>query len=449
MKQFLKYVLGALLATLIFSTLISLAFGWIWGVASLAIFMAAAAARDSWQLLTLNRWLTRHQASAGYQPGGIWSQVFGKLHGLEKHAEQTQQKLRDALERFQRAGAALPNGVIVIDRSDRILWCNPSAERHFGIALKQDRGQSLTYLIRHADFAEYLQSHPSQLSFTLRRRVRGADLSLSLEIVPLSEDERMLVTHDITQMERDEQVRRDFVANVSHELRTPLTVVGGYIETLLDGETLDVPTQRRVLSTMRSQTQRMQNLVEELLSLSRLESQHAPAPDSPVPVAPLLQQLFQMARHLSEGQHDIECLCDSTDSILGSESELLSAFSNLVTNAVRYTPPGGKIILQWRREREDGVFTVQDSGIGIAAEHLPRLTERFYRVDRARSRETGGTGLGLAIVKQVAMHHDSKLEIASEPGKGSTFAFRVPSSRIGPGHLERATEKENQHLSES
>ncbi|MDE2342430.1 MAG: phosphate regulon sensor histidine kinase PhoR [Betaproteobacteria bacterium] len=447
MKQFFKYVLGALLAALIFSTLISLAFGRVWGIASLTLFMAAAAARDSWQLLKLNRWLARHQASAGYQPGGIWSQVFGRLHGLERHAEQTQQKLRDALERFQRAGAALPNGVIVIDQSDRILWCNPSAERHFGIALKQDRGQSLTYLIRHADFAEYLQSQPSNHPFILRR-VRGTDLSLSLEIVPLSEEERMLVTHDITQMERDEQVRRDFVANVSHELRTPLTVVGGYIETLLDGETLDVPMQRRVLSTMRAQTQRMQNLVEELLSLSRLESQHAPAPDSPVPVSPLLQQLFQMARHLSNGQHDIQCLCDSTDSILGSESELMSAFSNLVTNAVRYTPPGGKITLQWRRERGDGLFTVQDSGIGIAPEHLPRLTERFYRVDRARSRETGGTGLGLAIVKQVAMHHDSKLEISSESGKGSTFAFRVPQSRIVPGHEDHAPEFDQPHFSE-
>ncbi len=447
MKHFLKYVLGTLLAALFLSALISLAFGWIWGLAALTLFMTVVAARDSWQLLALNRWLARHQISAGYQPGGIWSQVIGRLHRLEKHAEQTQHKLREALERFQHAGAALPSGVIVIDRSDRILWCNPGAEKHFGIALRQDRGQSLTYLVRHAEFADYLKD-PVARSPLVLHRVRGKDLSLALEIVPLSEDERMLVTHDITQMERDEQVRRDFVANVSHELRTPLTVVGGYIETLLEGNPLDPPLQRRVLSTMRDQTQRMQNLVEELLSLSRLESQHSPAPDLPVPVQPMMQQLLQMAHDISEGRHDIAAECDSADSILGSESELLSAFSNLVTNAVRYTPSGGRIVLRWRKERAEGIFEVEDSGIGIAPEHIPRLTERFYRVDRARSRETGGTGLGLAIVKQVAMHHDSKLEISSEPGKGSTFAFRVPPGRVVPDSPVLPAEQEKSNLSE-
>lgn len=441
MKHFFKYVLGALLAALLFSALLSLAFGWIWGLGALTVFMATVAARDTWQLLALNRWLTRHQISAGYQPGGVWSQVFGRLHRLEKHAEQTQHKLREALDRFQHAGAALPSGVIVIDQSDRILWCNPGAERHFGIALKQDRGQSLTYLIRHAEFADFLKS-PDEKPPLVLHRVRGVDMSLSLEVVPLNSEERMLVTHDITQMKRDEQVRRDFVANVSHELRTPLTVVGGYVETLIDGDALDAKTYRRVLNTMRTQTQRMQSLVEELLSLSRLESQRAPAPDSPVPVIPLLQQLHQMARHLSEGRHDIDCMCENPDCILGSESELLSAFGNLVTNAVRYTPAGGKIALRWHSERNEGTFSVQDSGIGIAVEHIPRLTERFYRVDRARSRETGGTGLGLAIVKQVAMHHDSKLEISSELGKGSIFSFRVPRERIVPSSSATPAEQE-------
>ncbi|NDU92674.1 MAG: phosphate regulon sensor histidine kinase PhoR [Ferrovum sp.] len=429
MKQFIKYALSALFLTLSFSILLSLVVGWVWGLVAFALVMAGIAARDSWQLLSLNRWLQRHQLSAGYQPGGTWGQVFGQLHRLEKHAEQTQQKLREALERFQHAGAALPSGVVVIDPADRIRWCNPSAENHLGISLKEDRGQSLTYLIRHPEFGAYLKGPPTSRSLILRR-VRGGDLSLSIQVVPYSPEERMLVSNDITQAERDEQVRQDFVANVSHELRTPLTVVGGFIETMLEGDPLDPATQRRILSTMQAQTERMQRLVEELLTLSRLESQQNPSDDTPVPVSALMQQLVQMGRQLSHGRHELESSVASPDHIVGSESELLSAFGNLVTNAVRYTPPGGQICLTWKRERNDGVFSVQDSGIGIPSEHIPRLTERFYRVDRARSRETGGTGLGLAIVKQIAIHHDSRLEISSESGKGSIFSFRIPASRI-------------------
>ncbi len=429
MKQFIKYALSALFLTLSFSILLSLMVGWVWGLVAFALVMTGVAARDSWQLLALNRWLQRHQMSAGHQPGGTWGQVFGQLYRLEKNAEQTQQKLREALERFQHAGAALPSGVVVIDPADRIRWCNPSAESHLGIQLKEDRGQSLSYLIRHPEFGAYLKGPPTDRPLILRR-VRGGDRTLSIQVVPYSPEERMLVSHDITQEERDEQVRQDFVANVSHELRTPLTVVGGFIETMLEGDPLDPATQRRVLSTMQAQTERMQRLVEELLTLSRLESQQAPSADAPVPLDTLMQQLVQMGRQLSHGQHALESAVTSADSILGSESELLSAFSNLVTNAVRYTPPGGRILLTWKRERSDGIFSVQDSGIGIPSEHIPRLTERFYRVDRARSRETGGTGLGLAIVKQIAMHHDSRLEISSEPGKGSIFSFRIPASRI-------------------
>ncbi len=428
---FLKYALSALLVILASCALVSLAFGWIWGLASFALIMTGVVARDTWHMLALKRWLQQHRIGSGYQPGSIWSQVFGQLYRLEKHAEQTQQKLREALDRFQHAGAALPSGVVVIDTTDRIRWCNPSAEKHLCIQLDQDRGQSLTYLIRQPEFGAYLKAPPSEQPLLLRR-VRGNDLTLSIQVVPYSAEERMLVSHDISQMERDELVRQDFVANVSHELRTPLTVVGGFIETLLDGKPLDKDTQHRVLMTMQSQTERMQRLVEELLTLSRLESQLYSTPDDLVQVSVLMQQLVLMGRQLSQNQHEVQSEFTGSDTILGSESELLSAFGNLVSNAVRYTPAGGHISLGWRRERGDGIFSVQDSGIGIPPEHLPRLTERFYRVDRARSRETGGTGLGLAIVKQIAIHHDSRLEINSEPGKGSTFSFRIPAHRIAP-----------------
>jgi two-component system phosphate regulon sensor histidine kinase PhoR len=249
-------------------------------------------------------------------------------------------------------------------------------------------------------------------------------------MVPYSNHERLLVSLDLSQMERDEQVRRDFVANVSHELRTPITVLGGFIETLLDNQQLDEATRNRILGTMQSQTQRMQELVEELLLLSRLESDQGTSTPEATSVDHLMRQVAQSAEHLSQGRHTIEVLVKDHDSILGSPKELLSAFGNLVSNAVRYTPDGGTIQLRWSREQGAGVFSVEDNGIGIEQEHIPRLTERFYRVDRARSRDTGGTGLGLAIVQRIATRHEANLEITSEPGKGSRFRVVFPEQRL-------------------
>ncbi len=429
MKNFLRYVLGGLLSALTVSFLMWAILGPLWGLVTLCAFFAAVAARDAWQLQELNRWLRRQELGSMPHPTGAWGLVFSQLFRLEKHTAQTQNKLREALERFQQAGIVLPNGVVVIDASDRIQWCNPSAETHFGIDLKQDREQSLTYLVRRPEFVEYLAQtqHDDPL---ILRRMQGTSLSLSIQMVPYSNNQRLLVSYDITQVEKDERVRQDFVANVSHELRTPITVVGGFIETLLEGETLEPALLRRVLGTMQSQTQRMQNLVEELLSLSRLEGQHTPAPETPVAADLLMRQLVQMAEQLSKGRHEVRGILKTPDIILGADNELLSAFGNLVTNAVRYTPEGGKITLQWELERGEGVFSVQDTGIGIASEHIPRLTERFYRVDLARSRETGGTGLGLAIVKQVLLHHDARLEVSSQPGQGSIFSVRMPVARV-------------------
>jgi two-component system phosphate regulon sensor histidine kinase PhoR len=429
MKNFLRYTLGGLISALVVSALVGAVLGPLWALGTLCVFFAAVAARDAWQLQELNRWLHRQQLGSVPHPTGAWGLVFTQLFRLEKHAGQAQQKLREALERFQQAGMALPNGVVVMDATDRIQWCNPSAETHFGIDLKQDREQSLPYLIRRPEFIEYLSKSQHDNPLILRR-VRGTALSLSIQIVPYSNNERLLVSHDITQVEQDERVRQDFVANVSHELRTPITVVGGFIETLLEGETLEPTMLHRVLGTMQSQTQRMQSLVEELLSLSRLEGQHTPAAETPVSVEALMRQLVQMGEQLSKGRHAVCGIIKTPDTLLGADNELLSAFGNLVTNAIRYTPEGGKITLLWELDRGEGVFSVQDTGIGIPSEHIPRLTERFYRVDRARSRETGGTGLGLAIVKQILLHHDARLEISSQPGLGSTFSVRIPAARV-------------------
>jgi two-component system phosphate regulon sensor histidine kinase PhoR len=429
MLNFLKYLLGLVIAAAIPGMLAAAVLGLPWGLGFVALFLLAVALRDAWRLQELHGWLHRHEAHAVPHPSGLWGQVFNQLYRLEKHSDQNQQKLRIALERFQLAGAALPNGVIVIDQADRILWCNPSAERHFGISLKQDRGQSLAYLIRNPEFLDHLKK-PTPSEPLILRKVRGSDLVLSIEIVAFGEDERLLVSHDFTQVERDERIRQDFVANVSHELGTPITVIGGFIETLLEGEKLDAAMQQRILEMMREQAMRMQRLVEDLLSLSRLESQHTPPAPEPVSVSAMMRRQLQLARQLSQGRHDVEGTVEFDDAILGSETELASALGNLVTNAVRYTPDGGRITLSWEREGEGGVFRVSDTGIGIAKEHIPRLTERFYRVDRGRSRDTGGTGLGLAIVKQVVAHHGLRLQIASQPDQGSTFSIHVPASRL-------------------
>ncbi|NDU86449.1 MAG: phosphate regulon sensor histidine kinase PhoR [Ferrovum sp.] len=431
MKSFLTYILGVLFTILALCAGVTLFAGWMWGVSLFAFFMTAVAARDAWKLQSLHRWLQNQPLSTTHSTGRTWQQVFGQLHSLEQRFDENEVRLREALERFQQALALLPNGIVILDQNHRILWCNPSAEQHFPIHLEQDRGQSLPYLIRQTEFQQFLDAPaPSSMPHGTLHRRPDSDKVLSMQLVPYSDHERMLVTQDITQWERDERVRRDFVANVSHELRTPLTVIGGFIETMQNSGPLPPATQERILETMANQTQRMHRLVEELLSLSRLESQTGQASMIPLSLQGLLTQVLQTARQLSQGQHTLTTVGSFDLTVLGCESELLSAFGNLVANAVRYTPAGGEIALEWQQTESKGIFSVRDSGIGIEAEHIPRLTERFYRVDRARSRDTGGTGLGLAIVKQVAMHHDAHLEIQSEPGIGSTFSLHFPAARL-------------------
>jgi two-component system phosphate regulon sensor histidine kinase PhoR len=432
MQSFVRYILGVLVTVLVLCAGITALWGWAWGLGLLALFMGAVAARDAWKLQALHRWLQEQKLSPGYQPGRTWEQVFGRLHSLERRIDEDQIRRQEAIDRFQQALTLLPSGIVILDQTHRILWCNPAAEAHLQIHLEQDRGQSLPYLIRQTEFQNFLDQKPApDQRFTLHRRAQQ-DLSLALQLIPYSIDERMLVTQDITQWERDEKVRRDFVANVSHELRTPLTVVGGFIETLQNSGSLPSATRKRIFQTMETQTDRMRRLVEELLSLSRLESQTGVAPLTPIPLSALLTQMLQMASQLSRGQHTVDTQGDFDQrTLLGIESELASAFGNLVANAIRYTPPGGRITLSWREEGGEGIFAVQDTGIGISAEHIPRLTERFYRVDQARSRDTGGTGLGLSIVKQIALHHDLSLTIDSQPDEGSSFALRFPAHRLG------------------
>ncbi len=305
------------------------------------------------------------------------------------------------------------------------------AERFLGIDGGKDAGQPIINLVRAPDFAAYVQQgvygEPLELKLA-----RSEELILSLRVIPYGQDQKLLLCRDVTQASRLETMRRDFVANVSHELKTPLTVVNGFLETLVDGRIKFTESRsREVFGTMQHQTDRMLRLVEDLLTLSTLESSAGLSVEVEIDVGALLQGLLDEGAALSGGRHRFLVECDAPAVIVGSDAELRSAFGNLVANAIHYTPPGGEVRLSWCiRDSGDGEFTVADTGVGIEPRHIPRLTERFYRIDHSRSRETGGTGLGLAIVKHVLTRHQATLEILSEPGRGSRFSAIIPGRRL-------------------
>jgi two-component system phosphate regulon sensor histidine kinase PhoR len=384
------------------------------------------------QLYKLERWLNDAHIETIPEAGGIWEEAFSQLYRMVKRHNQTKQELADELRHIEQATAALPEGVVILNEVNRIEWCNPLAELHFGLNTERDITQDITYLVRQPEFIEYIhESVPGEP--LVMRPARHTDLVLSIKLIPYGGNKRLLISRDITQFERIEAMRRDFVANVSHELRTPLTVVSGFVENLQDMPDLSQDSARRALQLMSEQTRRMDNLVADLLTLSRLENEQSPLLEDAVDMKGLLNEVYRDGELLGGAQHPLRLEIANSANLLGNHDELRSAFGNLVSNAIRYTPEGGTILLRWFERGGQSVFSVQDSGIGIAAQHIPRLTERFYRVDRSRSRETGGTGLGLAIVKHIAMRHQAKLEVTSEEGRGSTFALAFPPKRLIAG----------------
>jgi two-component system phosphate regulon sensor histidine kinase PhoR len=380
-------------------------------------------------LAALDHWLVAPEERPVPDGRGLWEDVFSQLNKLTKAQRQERAQRSAALSQMKQATSALPEGVAILDEADRIEWCNPLSERHFGLDSERDIGQQITYLARQPEFVQYLAQKNFSEPLVLRD-TRHEDLVLAVKLIAYGDNKRLLISRDITHLERIETMRRDFVANVSHELRTPLTVVNGFVETLQDMPNLENDMSRRALHLMGEQTGRMESLVNDLLTLSRLENDENTLQEEKVDLAELLQALLEEGRTLSKGQHQLRLEEESKACIRGSVNELHSAFGNLITNAVRYTPPGGEIVLRWE-ELADGClrFSVKDSGIGIAPQHIPRLTERFYRVDRSRSRETGGTGLGLAIVKHIVMRHQAQLDIDSEEGQGSIFSIVFPAKR--------------------
>jgi two-component system phosphate regulon sensor histidine kinase PhoR len=408
---------------------------WLAGpVAGLCVALAITVALLVVQLAYLHQlgeWLIHPHSSRLPDGWGAWTDVFARLYRLRRDDERNQDELAEWLARFRQAMHLLPEGVAIMDDVLLLEWCNPAAERHLGLTLAKDKGRRVTNLIRHPEFIDYIILGRYQQPLTLAFRGR----KLVVQIIPFENRRQILVTHDATETERIEAMRRDFIANASHELRTPLTVIVGFLEIALADPGLDEKTRTAHLTLMTEQAQRMQCLIGDMLTLSRLESDEYPLKRERVDMKALVEQVALDARALSNGRHEIEFSAEGPD-LMGSTEELRSAFGNLATNAVRYTPEGGRILLSWTRggseDRQDLRFTVADTGIGIDEQHISRLTERFYRVDKSRSRETQGTGLGLAIVKHVLLRHGGRLAITSEPGKGSVFTAVLPNTSL-PG----------------
>lgn len=429
MREFLQ-------RTLVWLALLTL-FGFaVWGlageVAALALVGLVLIAWLSFHLYhiaLLLRWL-KHPSPERVPDGfGSWHMVFMTLYRQMRTQSHSKRKLTNVLERFINAGEAMPDGVVVLDEHDRIEWLNPSAVEHLGLDRKRDVGNQILNLIRQPGFHAYMKGDSFSQPLVLRF-VQPREMVLSVQLVPFDSTRKLLLSRDITQLERVQTVHRDFVANVSHELRTPLTVIGGFLETLSDMGEPDPALTRQFLPMMLEQSRRMQSLVEDLLALSRLENSPKGVPAEKVNMDELLATLKVEAEGLSQGRHQIRLEQNSQRWLWGSAQELHSAFGNLVSNAIRYTPEGGAVTVAWRDQGGKAVFSVRDTGIGIPREHIPRLTERFYRVDRGRSRGSGGTGLGLAIVKHVIARHNAKLDIQSEPDRGSTFSVVFQPDRV-------------------
>jgi two-component system phosphate regulon sensor histidine kinase PhoR len=374
-------------------------------------------------------WYQKPSLSTIPQGKGVWEDVFATIYHEQRKHNRSQSQLSSALDRFRHAASALPDGVVLLDDDNKIEWCNKPAEYQLGLSLKQDLNQPIVYLLRNTEFIKYLEHHVDIDPIKIKSWV-NPDIMLEIRLVAFGSNQKLLISRDVSQSEKLDLMRRDFIANVSHELRTPLTVVGGFLETLEDMDGAIPESTRGYFSMMQEQTNRMRTLIEDLLTLSQLETGTVAPDEAELDVNALLNMVMNEAKGLSGGRHTITLDADPGLALIASSQELHSAFSNLVSNAIRYTPDGGNIALKWELRNHEAVFSVTDTGLGIEQKHIDRLTERFYRIDRSRSRETGGTGLGLSIVKHILSRHKARLEIESEFGKGSTFSAVFPKARI-------------------
>lgn len=414
------------------AVVVGIALGRFWPVLALAsTALVAWHYRRLWRALCM---LARRQRFRLPDGRGLWAELDTQLHKRQNEARQRRRRLLDMVRAYRRAFAALPDGIVILDADLQISWFNESATRLLGLRYPRDIGARFHNLVRNPRVLDWLDQRQTDEPLMDVPAPADERSRLSLRLIDYGNREWLVVARDVSKLMHLEQVRRDFVANVSHELRTPLTVIHGYLDMI---EPEDMPEHVEMLREMRRQSSRMAQLVEDLLTLSRLEaSTHAS--EETVALRPLLETLRREGEALSQGRHRISVEDACSADLIGSIKELHSAFSNLVSNAVRYTPQGGQITLRCELDRQGELaFRVRDTGPGMARQHLPRITERFYRISPSRSRENGGTGLGLAIVKHVLNLHDARLEIVSEVGRGSTFSCIFPSARVRPVATER------------
>lgn len=380
------------------------------------------------QLEKLHRWLRQEGSGEVPEASGLWGDVFQRIYQLQRDERRARDSLISIIERARASVSALKEAVVLVDGNGNLEWWNPAAEKILGLQSATDLGQPVTNLVRDPLFVRYFEQGPHEEPLLLPSSLNPTH-QLQFSVTRFGSNDRLMIVADITRLHNLEEMRKDFVANVSHELRTPLTVLSGYLETLLSLEDEINPRWRRALQQMQAQAGRMTALVNDLLLLSRLENDALKQEPRIVNVPAMLAQLKNEAlAYAQEKQQQITLECDESLRLTGLEDDLRSAFSNLVTNAVKYTPAQGRIKLRWWAAAGQVFFSVSDDGIGIDARHIPRLTERFYRADAARSTATGGTGLGLAIVKHVLLEHQARLDIRSTLGKGSTFTCVFPGT---------------------
>ncbi|MCL1051271.1 phosphate regulon sensor histidine kinase PhoR [Shewanella abyssi] len=380
------------------------------------------------QLSRLNYWLWHDRRLTPPNGSGSWEGVFNGIYRLQGKNRKRVSQLAFLLGRFRQGAEALPDAAVVLDSEHNILWCNKLAQLLLGFVWPQDNGQRIDNLIRHPDFSNYLKNAEYQEPLELAAPLSEGRL-LEIRIMGYGSGQLLLIARDITRVRQLEGMRKEFVANVSHELKTPLTVLQGYLEMMQSMAEPDSPNVR-ALDQMQQQTSRMRSMVEQLLALSRIEDAGDINLEVKVNMSSMMDILRDEALALAQDQYDVSLYCEPGLDMYGNEIQLRSACTNLISNAIRYTEPGGSIDISWRKIASGGQFSVSDSGEGIAPQHISRLTERFYRVDSARSRQSGGTGLGLAITKHALNHHQSELMVSSQLGKGSTFSFVIPPNLI-------------------
>ena len=413
---------GILLSGLVLGLLIGPI--WVW-------LLAAACSYLGWQLFNLyrlDRWLRLRSQIDPPTIGGIWGDVIGQVVRLHRRKQFHKQRLVQLFRELRRSTAALPDGVIILSTQNEIVWFNRQAARLLGLRRPVDIGLRIDNLIRSPEFVHYLHGDDFTQPLIIRPPVQS-ELYLALQLVPYGAGQSLLLTRDVTRQRRLEAMRKDFVANASHELRTPLTVIAGYLDTMADDSGID-EAWSGPLRDMRAQAQRMNAIITDLLELSRLESTDGEAPRETIDVPSMLERLHRDALAASARPRHVLLELDCVDGLYGAPHEIESAFTNLLVNGLKYTPAEGTVRMRWWCDEEGAYFAVIDTGIGISAEHIPRLTERFYRVDAGRSRGQGGSGLGLAIVKHALQRHGGWLDVRSTEGKGSAFTCHFPVQRI-------------------